>query len=162
LVGTGLLDKFLFQGLSAGARVELPGHISVYNNFGQSSKSGDARSSLNQLYGVTIAKLWFTGIRGDVRYSKFNSSFGQGNYRAASISRSFSEAMRIEITAGRQDFISSLGIATNYKLLGSTIDLNLGGHYFLESGFNMQRSSQQNFDQWLMTMGYRFDSGRRK
>lgn len=162
LVGTGLLDKFLFQGLSAGARVELPGRISVYNNFGQSSKSGDAKSSLNQLYGVTVAKLWFTGIRGDVRYSKFTSSFGQGNYRAASVSRSFAEAVRIEVTAGRQDFVSSLGVATNYKLLGSTIDLNLGGHYFLESGFNMQRSSQQNFDQWLMTMGYRFDSGRRK
>ena len=162
LVGTGLLDKFLFQGFSAGARVELPGRISVYNNFGQSNKSGDPNSSLNQLYGVTVARLWFTGIRGDVRYSKFNSSFGRGDYRAASISRSFKEALRLEITAGKQNFVSSLNTTTNYKLLGSTIDLNLGGHYFVESSFNTQRSAQQNFDQWLVTMGYRFDSGKRK
>jgi hypothetical protein len=158
LVGTGLLDKFLFQGFSAGARVELPGRISVYNNFGQSNKSGDAKSSLNQLYGITVARLWFTGIRGDVRYSKFDSSFGRGDYRAASISRSFRENARLEVTAGKQNFISSLGTATNYRLLGSTIDLNLGGHYFVESSFNLQRSSTQNFDQWLMTMGYRFDT----
>jgi hypothetical protein len=160
LVGTGLLDKFLFQGFSAGARVELPGRISVYNNFGQSNKSGDTTSSLNQLYGVTVARLWFTGIRGDVRYSKFTSSFGQGDYRAASISRNFAEAVRIEVTAGKQNFLSSLGAATNYRLLGSTVDLNLGGHYFVESSFNLQRSSQQSFDQWLVTMGYRFDSGK--
>jgi hypothetical protein len=159
-VGTGLLDKFLFQGFSAGARVELPGRISVYNNFGQSNKSGDTTSSLNQLYGVTVARLWFTGIRGDVRYSKFTSSFGQGDYRAASISRNFAEAVRIEVTAGKQNFLSSLGAATNYRLLGSTVDLNLGGHYFVESSFNLQRSSQQSFDQWLVTMGYRFDSGK--
>src|SRR5262249_15347901 len=41
LVSTGLLDKFLFQGLSAGVRVELPMRIAIYGNFGQSSRSGD-------------------------------------------------------------------------------------------------------------------------
>jgi hypothetical protein len=160
LVGTGLLDKFLFQGVSVGGRFELPGHISLYNNFGQSSKSGDAHNSFNQLYGVTVARLWKTGLRGDVRYSKFNSSFGQGNYRAASLSRSFSERMRVEVTAGQQKFLSSVATPSNYRLLGSTVDLNFGGHYFMESGFNLQRSPQQNFDQWLMTMGYRFDTKR--
>jgi hypothetical protein len=30
----------------------------------------------------------------------------------------------------------------------------------VESSFNLQRSSQQSFDQWLVTMGYRFDSGK--
>jgi chemotaxis protein histidine kinase CheA len=160
LVGTGLLDKFLFQGLSVGGRLELPGRISLYNNFGQSSKSGDAHNSFNQLYGITVARLWKTGLRGDVRYSKFNSSFGAGNYRAASLSRSFADVARIEVTAGQQVFISSLATPTNYRLLGSTVDLNLGGHYFLETGFNLQRSPLQNFDQWLMTMGYRFDTKR--
>jgi hypothetical protein len=160
LVGTGLLDKFLFQGLSVGSRLDLPGRISLYNNFGQSSKSGDAHNSFNQLYGLTLGRIWKTGLRGDVRYSKFNSSFGQGNYRAASLSRSFSELMRIEVTAGQQNFLSSLAATTNYRLLGSTVDLNLGGHYFVETGFNLQRSPQQNFDQWLMTMGYRFDTRR--
>ncbi len=160
LVGTGLLDKFLFQGFSVGSRLELPGRISIYNNFGQSTRSGDPQHSLNQLYGLTLGRMWFTGLRGDVRYSTFTSSFGSGNYRAASLSRNFSEIVRIEVTAGQQNFISSLNVPTDYKLLGSTIDLNLGTHYFVESGVNLQRSPQQNFDQWLITMGYRFDSGR--
>lgn len=162
LVGTGLLDKFLFQGLSAGARLELPGHISVYNNFGQSNKSGDAHSSFNQLYGVTIGRLWKTGIRGDVRYSQFSSSFGRGDYRALALSRSFRELLRIEVTAGKQNFVSSLGTPTDYQLAGATMDWNLGHSYFFESGFNWQKGTQQTFEQWFMTMGYRFDSGRRR
>ena len=160
LVGTGLLDKFLFQGVSVGGRLDLPGHISIYNNLGQSNSSADAHSSLNQLYGITLGRMWFTGLRGDIRYSKFNSSFGQGNYRAASLSRNFSELVRIEVNAGQQVFVSSLGVPTNYRLLGSTVDVNLGGHYFIESAFNLQRSATQNFDQFLTTFGYRFDTGR--
>jgi hypothetical protein len=160
LVGTGLLDKFLFQGVSVGGRLELPGRISLYNNIGQSNSSADAHSSLNQMYGITLGRLWRTGLRGDIRYSKFNSSFGQGNYRAASLSRNFSEKFRIELNAGQQAFVSSLGVPTNYRLLGSTVDVNLGGHYFIESAFNLQRSLQQNFDQFITTFGYRFDSGR--
>jgi hypothetical protein len=68
--------------------------------------------------------------------------------------------MRVEVTAGQQKFLSSVATPSNYRLLGSTVDLNFGGHYFMESGFNLQRSPQQNFDQWLMTMGYRFDTKR--
>ena len=162
LVGTGLLDKFLFQGFSAGARLELPGRISLYNNFGRSNRSGDARDSYNQLYGVTVGRLWKTGIRGDVRYSQFDSSFGRGDYRALALSRSFSELLRIELTAGKQNFISSLGTPTNYRLAGATMDWNLGRSYFFESGFNWQQGTQQTFQQWFMTMGYRFDSGRRR
>ncbi|MBZ5524474.1 MAG: hypothetical protein LAP21_19725, partial [Acidobacteriia bacterium] len=162
LVGTGLLDKFLFQGFSVGARLDLPGHISVYNNFGQSNKSGDSHSSFNHLYGVTIGRLWKTGIRGDVRYSQFDSSFGRGDYRALALSRSFHELLRIEVTAGKQNFISSLGTPTDYRLVGTTMDWNLSRSYFFESGFNWQKGTQQTFQQWFMTMGYRFDSGRRR
>lgn len=162
LVSTGLLDKFLFQGFSAGARVDLPGRIGLYGNFGQSSRSGDTHNSLNQLYGVTLGRLWFTGIRADVRYSKFTSSFGTGNYRAASLSRSFKDLLRLEVNAGKQSFLSSLAVPTDYKLLGSTVDLNLGARYFLETTFNLQRSPQQNYDQWIMTIGYRFDTKRGK
>jgi hypothetical protein len=162
LVSTGLLDKYLFQGLSVGSRVELPGRISLYGNFGQSSRSGDTHNSLNQLYGVTLGRLWFTGIRADVRYSKFTSSFGTGNYRAASLSRSFKEILRLDVNAGKQSFISSLGVPTDYKLLGSTVDLNVGAHYFIETAFNVQRGLQQSYDQWITTMGYRFDTKRGK
>ncbi|HYL92478.1 MAG TPA: hypothetical protein VEW69_04910, partial [Alphaproteobacteria bacterium] len=130
-----------------------------YNNFGQSSKSGDTRSAYNQLYGVTLGRLWKTGIRADARYSKFTSTFGQGEYRALAVSRSFSEMVRIEVNAGKQTFLSSLSTPTNYRLLGSVVDLNLGRHYFIESGLNLQRSQQLNLDQWLVTAGYRFDTG---
>jgi hypothetical protein len=162
LVGTGLLDKFLFQGISVGSRLELPWRISVYDNFGQSNRSGDPRKSINQLYGLTLGRLWKTGLRGDIRYSKFTSSFGAGDYRAASLSRNFRDAFRIEVNAGKQNFVSSIGTPTNYRLLGSTVDVNLGGHYFVESSFNLQKSSQQTFEQWLITTGYRFDTGKRK
>jgi hypothetical protein len=162
LVGTGLLDKFLFQGISVGSRLELPWRISVYDNFGQSNRSGDPRKSINQLYGLTLGRLWKTGLRGDVRYSKFTSSFGAGDYRAASLSRSFREILRLEVNAGEQKFTSSIGTPTNYRLLGSTVDVNLGGHYFVEGSMNLQKSSQQTFEQWLITTGYRFDTGKRK
>jgi len=162
LVSTGLIDKFLFQGLSAGARVEFPKHISIYGNFGQSSRSGDTHNSLNQLYGITLGRLWFTGIRADVRYSKFTSSFGSGTYRAASLSRSFKDVFRVEVNAGKQNFISSLGAPTDYRLLGSTLELNLGAHYFIETAFNVQRGLQQSYNQWITTMGYRFDTKRGK
>jgi hypothetical protein len=159
LISTGLVDKFLFQGLSAGMRVDLPGRVGLYSDFGRSSRTGDTHNSLNQLYGITLGRLWFTGIRADVRYSRFTSSFGAGNYRAASLSRSFREGLvTVEINAGKQTFISSLGAPTDYELLGSTVDLNLGAHYFLESAFNVQRGIQQSYNQWISTMGYRFDT----
>jgi hypothetical protein len=162
LISTGLLDKYLFQGLSVGSRVELPGRISLYGSFGQSNRSGDTHSSLNQLYGVTLGRLWFTGIRADVRYSKFASSFGSGNYRALSLSRSFKDALRLEVNAGKQSFVSSLAVPTDYRLLGSTMDLNLGSHYFFEAVFNAQRGLQQSYNQWILTTGYRFDTKRGK
>ena len=40
LVGTGLLDKYLFQGYSGGARVELFKGLSVYTELGRSSRTG--------------------------------------------------------------------------------------------------------------------------
>ena len=51
LIGTGLVDKLLFQGASAGFRLELPLRSAVYANFGRSSQTGDVKRSLNQMYG---------------------------------------------------------------------------------------------------------------
>jgi hypothetical protein len=160
LVSTGLLDKFLFQGFSAGARLELPKQIGLYGDFGQSSRTGDTRTAFNQLYGITLGKIWLTGIRADVRYAKFNSSFGSGDYRAATLARSFKELLHVEVNLGRQTFVSSLGAPTDYRLLGSTVDYNLGAHYFMESTVNLQRGQQQSFTQYIGTVGYRFDNKR--
>ncbi len=50
LVGTGLLDKFLFQGFSAGGRVEVLKQVWLSTNLGRSSRTGDSKASLNQMY----------------------------------------------------------------------------------------------------------------
>ena len=108
LIGTGLLDKYLFQGFSAGARVEVVKQIFVYGSLGQSNRSGDAKASLNQMYGVTFNQLPWLGLRADAHYSKFDSSFGSGSYRALSLSRNLGEEIRLEVLGGDQTFSSLL------------------------------------------------------
>jgi len=158
LVGTGLLDKILFQGLSVGARVELPRHISVYNSLGRNNRSGDERSSWNQMYGVTVGQIWRTGIRADVRFSHFDSSFGRGNYGLIALSRTFGERLRWEVTTGRQSFISPLTRDTSYRNWGTTLDWFPGNNVFVDFGFNRQNGNVLDYTQWFMGLGYRFDS----
>ncbi|MFB3921311.1 MAG: hypothetical protein ACE145_06285 [Terriglobia bacterium] len=158
LVSTGLVDKLLFQGLSAGLRVELPRRITVYNSFGRNTKTGDERSSWNQMYGVTVGQIWRTGIRGDVRYSKFDSSFGRGDYTLLSLSRSFRDTLRWEVSAGRQSLTSSFTRDTRYRNLGTTLEWYPGTHFFVDGGFSRQQGNIQDYSQWFMGMGYRFDS----
>ena len=161
LVATGLVDKLLFQGLSVGTRVDLPRHITIYDSFGRSTRTGDARSSWNQMYGVIFGQIWRTGIRGDVRYSQFDSSFGQGHYSALSLSRTFRDTLRLEVTAGRQSFNSPLTRDTNYRNLGTTFEWYPGSSFFMDGGFSRQQGTIQDYSQWYVGFGYRFDSYRR-
>ncbi len=156
LVSTGLLDKLLFQGFSGGARLDLPKKISVYSSLGRSSRTGDTKPSWNQLYGVTLGEIWHTGIRSDVRYSKFDSSFGRGDYRALSFSRHFGEGLRWEVQTSLQHFVSPLTQQTDGHFVNTTLDWFLGPHYFLQGGFTWQRGDQQNYDQWFVVLGRRF------
>jgi hypothetical protein len=82
LLGTGLLDKYLFQGFSGDVRVQFPKHISVYASLGRSKATTDKKNSLNQAYGITLGNLWKTGLLADLHYSKFNSAFGSGKYES--------------------------------------------------------------------------------
>jgi hypothetical protein len=157
LIGTGLLDKYLFQGFSAGARVEVVKQIFVYGSLGQSNRSGDAKTSLNQMYGITFNRLPWWGLRADAHYSRFNSSFGSGSYRAASLSRNFSDDMRLEIMAGDQTFSSLLTTNDRSRFVNTNLDFALGAHYFMQGGFTLNRG-QLSYDQWMFTFGYRFDS----
>jgi hypothetical protein len=158
LIGTGLLDKYLFQGLSFGTRVETWYKVSLYANVGRSNRSGDAKSSLNQMYGITAGKIWRTGLRADVRYSEFDSAFGSGNYRALSLSRSLGEGMRLEMQVGRQMLASPFTSQTNSRFLNALADINLGPRYFFQAGYTTERGGTLDYDQWSMTMGYRFDN----
>ncbi len=158
LIGTGLVDPLLSQGFSGGVRVELPQRITVYSNLGRSSQTGDARNSLNQMYGVTLGSIWKTGVRADVRYSEFDGSFGRGTYRSLSLSRNFGENVRWELQGGRQLFFSAMTADNRSHYVMTTVEAAFARHYFIQGGFTMQRGQLQSYNQWFSTLGYRFDS----
>jgi AMIN domain len=157
LIGTGLLDKYLFQGFSGGIRVQLVKDIWLYTTLGKSSRSGDAKDSWNQLYGVTMGRLPWFGVRADLHYTKFNSSFGNGSYESVSFSRNFHETLRWEVLGGRQSFVSPTLNDTSHFVTGN-FEAALGRHYFAQTGYTWNRGAGQNYDQWIVTFGYRFDS----
>ena len=160
LVGTSLLDKYLFQGFSGGVRLEVLKQVWVYTNLGRSNSSGDSKSSLNQLYGLTFGRLPWVHIRADGHYARFNSSFGNGSYESVSLSRTLSDNFRLELLGGQQNFVSSLSSNTNSKFVTSNLEMNVGSHYFMQGGFTVSRGVSQDYDQWLFTLGYRFDTRR--
>ncbi len=157
LVDTGLLDKYLFQGFSGGVRVKVVKDIWVYNLLGRSNRSGDAKASWNQLYGLTVGRMPWIGTRTDLHYSKFNSTFGSGSYTSLSLSRNFNDNLRWEVLGGRQSFASSTTRDISHFVTG-TFEASLGPRYFVQSGYTWNRGVGQNYDQWMFTFGYRFDS----
>jgi hypothetical protein len=159
LVGTGLLDKYLFQGFSGGVRVEVVKNvIALYSDLGRSSRTGDAKTSLNQMYGITFLKIPKVGLRADAHYSRFTSSFGSGIYRSFSLSRNWAEGFRVELLGGDQSFTSSLAGNQSAKFLTTNLDTSLGSLFFLQGGFTVYRGQLQNYNQWNLTLGYRFDN----
>ena len=162
LIGTGLLDKYLFQGFSAGVRVEVLKQIWLYTDLGRSNRSGDTTNSLNQLYGITFGQVPWLHMRADAHYSKFNSSFGSGSYEAVSLSRNLRDSMHFELLGGQQNFTSQFTSNTSSKFVTTNFDFNLGMHYFFQGGFTVSRGATMDYDQWMFTLGYRFDSKRFK
>lgn len=158
LVGTGLLDKYLFQGLSGGVRVEAVKSIVLYADLGRSSRTGDAKTSLNQMYGISFLKIPKLDLHADAHYSRFNSSFGSGTYRAFSLSRSLGEGFHVELLAGDQVFTSSLAGNQNAKFITTNLDTSLGARFFLQGGFTAYRGQLQNYNQWNIILGYKFDN----
>lgn len=163
LVGTGLLDKYLFQGFSGAVRIEVVKNIALYSDLGRSSRTGDAKTSLNQMYGITFLRVPKVDLRADAHYSRFTSSFGSGIYRSFSLSRNLGEGFHLELLGGDQSFTFSLAGNQSAKFLTTTADTSLGGLFFFQGGFTMYRGQLQNYNQWFLTLGYRFDSrGKRK
>ncbi len=158
LVGTGLLDKYLFQGLNGGARIQFPEHITGYFSLGRSNSSNDPKSSLNTLFGVTMSNIWKTGLQADARYSKFDSAFAAGSYRSVSLTRDLGERLRVDLQGGRYVYNSSLAANSSSYFVNALFDTNLGARYFLQSGFTTQRGGTMNYNQWTTTLGYRFDN----
>ena len=160
LVGTGLLDKYLFQGFSAGGRVEVWNQIWLSTNLGRSSGTGESKGSLNEMYGITFNRVPWLHLRADAHYAKFNSSFGDGSYKSFSLSRQLSDRLRLEVLAGQQNFASTLTTNTRERFVTGTVETNLGPHYYLQSNFTTNRGDLS-YDQFMFSIGYRFDSKRK-
>lgn len=156
LVGTGLVQNYLFQGLSGGVTVKLPLGISLYTDLGRSARTGDVSHSLNQLYGMTLSRLGSTQLHLDLRYSKFDSSFGRGSYESFSLSREFKMGLRLQLDGGQQNFNSSLTQQTRARWVTTNSDWFLGRHYFMGSGFTLYRGNVQKYNEVFMTSGFRF------
>jgi hypothetical protein len=162
LISSSLLDKYLFQGFSGGVRLEVIKNIWVYTNLGRSNRTGDTKNSLNQLYGLTFGRLPWIQVRADAHYARFTSSFGDGHYESVSLSHTIGDNFRLELLGGQQNFVSSLSSNSNSKFVTSNVEMNLGSHYFFQGGFTVSRGLTQSYDQWLFSLGYRFDSRRAK
>jgi hypothetical protein len=157
LIGTGLLDKYLFQGISGGARVEVLKQIWLSAELGDSNRSGDTSSSLNQMYGITFGRVPWVKLRADARYSKFSSSFGSGTYEMISLSRNINENFLLDVLVGKQNISSTLTTPGSNFFGDANLEVTLGAHYFLMGGLGMNRG-QTDYNQWHFTLGYRFDT----
>jgi hypothetical protein len=157
LVGTGLVDKLLYQGVNVGVRIEPVRPFAVYTTLGQSDKTGDTKRSLNQMYGVTWSEIWRTGIRADLHYSKFDSSFARGDYRVLSLSRHLGNRMIWDAQVGSETLNSAFTLNQHSLFADTSFDTNLGSHTFLQSGYTIERGAQLNYTQWHLSLGYRLD-----
>ena len=167
LISTGLLDQYLFQGLSGGVRLDLPYHIGVSTDIGRSNSSTDTSNSWNQMYGLTFGEIGKTGLLVDLRYTKFNSSFGQGNYQFVSVSRSLTDRMHLQLQGGVQHLASTaLGTLattnTSSRFVTSTFDWAIGPRYFFEALLSWNNGTTMNYMQTNLTFGYRFGGTLRK
>jgi hypothetical protein len=161
LLGTGLLDKYLFQGFSGDVRVQLPKHISVYASLGRSKATTDKKNSLNQAYGITLGNLWKTGLLADLHYSKFNSAFGSGKYESFSLSKSLTDSFRFQVYGGHQTFNSPLSNNNDSNFVNGVVDWNVGPRYFLEGNYGWYDGTSLSYRQWTAVFGYRFGGFRK-
>jgi len=161
LLGTGQLDKYLFQGFSGDVRVEVVKQINVYGSLGRSKASTDTKNSLNQAFGITFNNLFKSGLLADLHYSKFDSAFGSGKYTAFSLSKSVTETLHLQLFGGHQSYNSSLSSNNQSNFLNAVVDWNVGTRYFLEGNLGYYRGTSLNYLQWTTTFGYRFGGYRK-
>jgi hypothetical protein len=156
LIATGLVDNYLFQGFSGDVRVDLPKQVSLYAGIGQSKASTDTKSSLNDAFGITFGDLFRTGLSLGLHYSKFDSTFGSGEYESISLARNLSEKLRLQILAGNQQFDSPLTANTAAKFINATLDWSIGRRYFIEGLYGWYDGNALSYNQWSALFGYRW------
>jgi len=162
LISTGLVDQYLFQGLSGGVQFQLPYRISISTDLGKSNSSTDLTPSWNQMYGLTFGEIKKTGLQLNLRYTKFNSSFGQGSYEFVSVSRSVADRFHVQLQAGTQHLNSAFSTNSNSKFVTSIVDCSIGPRYFFEGLYSWNTGTSMNYQQTNFTFGYRFGGKLRK
>ncbi len=162
LISTGLLDQYLFQGLSGGVRLEFPYHIALSTDLGHSKSSTDTASSWNQMYGISVGEIRGTGLQLDLRYTKFNSSFGQGTYQFVSVSRNLAERLHVQLQGGMQHLNSTFSSNSSSRFVTGTVDWTIGPRYFFEGLYSWNTGTSMNYRQMNLTFGYRFGGFLRK
>jgi hypothetical protein len=160
LLGTSLLDKYIFQGLSLDARYELPYRISLFTQVGRSKSIADTKQMWNKMYGISFGQIFNTGFHADFRYAQFDSTFGRGNYRALSVSRNVKESFQFEFLGGSQSLVSASTANTSSHFLTGSVTWSLGPRYFFQTGYTWSRGISMNYQQWNTMFGYRFGSFR--
>jgi len=162
LISTGLLDQYLFQGLSGGVRLEFPYHVAFSTDIGRSKSSTDKATSWNQMYGLNLGQIGKTGFQLDLRYTKFNSSFGQGTYEMVSISRTLSDRLHAQLQGGTQHLNSTLSSNSSSRFVTGTVDWAIGPRYFFEGLYTWNTGTTMSYRQMNLTFGYRFGGFLRK
>jgi len=161
LLGTGLLDQYLFQGFSGDVRFALPKRIGLFARLVKSKATTDKKSSWNQAYGISLGQVWKTGMLLDLHYSKFDSSFGNGKYESVSLSKNFSDAFRVQVYGGHQIFNTVLSTNTSSNFVNGVLDFNVGSRYFVQGNFGWYSGTALSYKQWSTVLGYRLGGFRK-
>jgi hypothetical protein len=161
IVGTGLVDKLLFQGISAGTHIRPSRYFTLYTTLGTSKKTGDAHRALDEMFGATLNEIAHTGFRADFHYSKFDSNFGTGHYSVLSLSRQVTNRMFWNVQLGKEDVQTTHTMNCDSLFADDSFDINFGRHSYLQSGYTYVKGETMNYRQWYMSWGYRFDEGKK-
>jgi len=160
IVGTGVVDKLLFQGVSVGTHVKPSRYFTLYGTVGTSAKTGDVHRSLNRMFGGTLNEVGRSGIRADYHYSKFDSNFGNGTYQVLSLSRQMTNRMYWNVQLGNQNLESQYSADCVSQFVDDSVDINLGRHSYVQSGYTWVKGETLNYRQWYMSWGLRLDQGK--
>ena len=156
LLGTGLLDQYLFTGVSGGLHVDVTSNLTLSGNWGNSRRNGDTSHALNQAYRASWRRLPILNLRMDAHYNSFNSSFGTGSYESAGLSREFGDGLRLQFQGGVQNIQSAYSTQSRARFFESTADWQVGRHYFVMGTWLNYRGAAQNYEQISLSLGYRF------
>ena len=66
----------------------------------------------------------------------------------------------MDVLAGNQTFTSAPAGNQSARFLTATLDASLGATLFVDGSVTVYRGALQNYNQWLLTIGYRFDTKR--